>query len=245
MKINDIKEMKKKIQPLDLIIGIFIGIILTVLFVQFVQPNLKSNKTANSDNQAAQTGKTSIDDAPYLGDKAKAKVAIVEFSDFECPYCQQFYEQTYNQIVENYVNKNKIIFVYRNFPLPFHLPAAETDANAALCVKSLKGNEAFFKMADLIYKNTGLNGQGLSNDKLSEYASQAGVDEAKFKDCLTSDQFKDQIQKDTDAGTSAGVNGTPSFIVGKLKSNGDVEGELVVGALPFSDFQTVIDKYLK
>ncbi|MGA2667078.1 MAG: thioredoxin domain-containing protein [Patescibacteria group bacterium] len=247
MKFRIFKSKKKKERLLDVLAGLALGIILTFIFIKYVSPAIKSseNKQNNANgNAAVQTGTTTISDSPYLGDKTKAKVAIVEFSDFECPYCQAFYQQTFDQIVSQYVNTNKIIFVYRDF-LGVGQPAAEVDANAALCVKSLADNQTYFQMAKLIYQNTGLEGQGIATDKMVTLASGLGVSKDKFTQCLSSDQFKNTIQKDTDDGNKIGVTGTPSFVIGKLKSNGEVDGELIVGAEPFSSFQTTIDKYLK
>lgn len=105
---------------------------------------------------------TSIDlgDDPVLGD-VKAKVAIVEFSDFECPYCQSFHTSTYPQIVSEYVDSGDVLYVYKDFPLSFHDPVATDEAVAAECVQELAGDEAFYSYASLIYENTKSNGEGL------------------------------------------------------------------------------------
>lgn len=245
MKLDSLKQFPKKVQLVDVLLGVFIGIILTLVFVRFALPNLDLSKKSDNSDATGQKITTTISDSPYLGNKEKAKVAIIEFSDFECPYCQQFFESTFGQIVSKYVDTDQVVFVYRNLPLPFHQPAAETEANAALCVKSLTDNAGYFKMAELIYKNTGLNGKGITDENLIKYAIQTGASESRFKECLSKDQFQDAIAKDSDAASKAGISGTPSFVIGKLSEDGGVTGELVIGAMPLSDFETTINKYLK
>jgi len=107
------------------------------------------------------TVKVSIDDDPVKGNKDKAKVAIVEFSDFECPYCQRFHKETIDQIISNYVDNDKIIYVYRDFPLSFHEPKASEAAVAANCVRKVAGDDKFFEFSKLYYASTKANGEGL------------------------------------------------------------------------------------
>ena len=225
-----------------------LGVIIIIGFIFLIarQPSKNSSNSTDQNSQVAGANAvtTSIADSPYLGDKSQAKVAIVEFSDYECPYCQMFFNQTFDGLVKEYVNNNKAIFVYRDF-LGVGLPAAEVDSNAALCVRSLLDNPAYFEMAKLIYQNTGLEGQGIPTDKMVTLAGQVGADQTKFKTCLTNDQFKNQIQQDNQDAQSAGVDGTPSFVIGKLGSDGKVTGELLVGAQPLATFESTINKYLQ
>jgi len=107
------------------------------------------------------TAKVSIDDDPYLGDKDKVKVALVEFSDFECPFCQRFHGDTFDQIISDYVDSGEIIYVYRDFPLSFHEPKASEAASAANCVQKVAGNEKYFEFSKLYYERTKSNGEGL------------------------------------------------------------------------------------
>lgn len=232
-----------KINIGNVILGILIGVAITL-----VATSNSNGKKSNSEPSAKASSDTtsataSIENSPLLGDK-NAKVGIVEFSDFECPYCQKFEEQTFDQLNDQFIKTNKAFFVYRNFPLEFHQPAANTDANAALCVKNLKDDKAFFDFAKLVYQNTGLNGKGIPTDQMVKFAGQVGVDSAKFSSCLSANTYNDQIKKDTEAGTKAGVSGTPSFVIGKLNDKGEVVGELLVGALPVDSFRDAINKYL-
>ncbi|WKZ30843.1 MAG: thioredoxin domain-containing protein [Candidatus Dojkabacteria bacterium] len=98
------------------------------------------------------TGKTSLDDDAYKGNKDDAQYAIVEFSDFECPFCQRHYQQTYSSIIDGYVDNGKAVYAFRDFPLSFH-PKAVPAAVAANCVMDQKGAEGYFQMHDKIFGN--------------------------------------------------------------------------------------------
>lgn len=209
-------------------------------------PAAAQNGAAPSGAQAGpQTATISLDDDPVMGDRKKAKVAIVEFSDFECPFCKKFHQDSYDTLVKDYVDTGKAVISFRDYPLPFHEPKASVAANAAQCVKEAKGDAAYFKFSKLYFENTGANGKGLAEGKMNEILTQSGVNAAAVNDCTTKEKFKDEIAKDMSDGQAAGVSGTPSFVIGKLSADGKVEGELVVGALPIAQFKATVDKYLK
>lgn len=220
--------------------------------------SMKSGSTttapAAGNNQAAaptqekagpQNATISLDDDPVMGDRKKAKVAIVEFSDFECPFCQKFHKDSYDSLVKDYVDTGKAVISFRDYPLPFHEPKASLAAETAQCVKEAKGDAAYFKFSKLYFENTVSNGKGLADGKMNEILAQAGVNAAAVNDCAAKEKYKEEIAKDMSDGQAAGVSGTPSFVIGKLSADGKVEGELVVGALPLAQFKAAIDKYLK
>lgn len=185
-----------------------------------------------------------LDDDPVLGNKGKAKVAIVEFSDYECPFCKQFHQTTYKDLVKEYVDSGKAVYSFRDYPLPFHEPMASKAANLAQCVREAKGDQAFFTFNDLYFAATQSNAKGLAEGKQDELLKTLGVNVASVSQCATSEKFKDEIAKDMADGSAAGVSGTPSFVIGKLDAKGNVTGELSVGAMPVAQFKTVIEKYL-
>jgi protein-disulfide isomerase len=232
----------KKNSSLSWLIGIVLIILIVWAVTKIKSPS--SNNSSSSSNSQSTPANTTISDSPYLGDKSVAKVAIIEFSDYECPYCQQFFLQTFDQVVSTFVNTNKAIFVYREFA-GVGGNAAETESNAALCVKDQKGNSAYFQMAKLIYQNTGLEGKGITNDNLIKFAVSIGADQTKFTSCLNADTFKNSIQKDTSDAEAAGVTGTPSFLIGKIDSSGKVVGDLLVGGQTISTLQSEVDKFSK
>ncbi len=190
---------------------------------------------------------TSLDDDPILGDRTKAKVAIVEFSDFECPFCKKFHADTFDALVKEYVATGKIVMVARDYPLSFHDPNATLEAALAECVRKEKGDSAYFAFSKSVYENTQANGKGLVAGKLNQLITKVGANVKTVNACAESDAVKQEIAKDIVDGGKAGVSGTPSFIIGTLDENGTVTGERVVGALPLSGatgFSTFIDKYL-
>ena len=192
---------------------------------------------------APTTGSVSVDNDPYKGNKDTAKVAIVEFSDYECPFCQRFKDQTLDQILENYVDTGEAIFVYRDYPLAFHAQA-EPAALAAECVyeQSGRNNDTYFDYHDELFALTETG--TLNEENIVAAAAKVGINTATVQNCIANETHKSEIDDDFAAGTAAGINGTPGFIVGVLGNDGNVEGQLVSGAQPFSAFQDAIEAQL-
>lgn len=184
----------------------------------------------------------SVDDDPVLGN-ADAPVTIVEFSDYECPFCKRHYDQTHTQLVKNYVDTGKVKIVFRDLPLSFHDPMATTEAIAANCAREQGGDAAYWKLHDKMFSETTSNGTGLTKDQLNQFATEQGLNVTNFKTCVDSEKFKDEVTKDLADAGAAGATGTPSFVIGKTGSQ--VSGKLVVGAQPYSVFQAEIDALLQ
>jgi protein-disulfide isomerase len=160
--------------------------------------------------------------APMWGNK-DAKVTVVEFSDFQCPVCSRAAE-TVTELKKKYNGKMKLYFV--QFPLPMHKDARGA-AEASLCVND-QGTDKFWKFHDLNFKAQ----DKLDAANLEKNAKDAGADVAKFKDCVASKKFADQVQKDIEYGEKVGVRSTPTFFV---------DGQLVSGAVPIENFSEIID----
>ncbi len=230
-----------------------VAIIVASLFVvAAMMPSKSAPKNAAVADEAAPTeapvapkGETTIDNDPIMGDAKKAKVAIVEFSDFECPFCKKFHQDSFQVLVDKYVKTGKAIVVSRDLPLPFHDPMATTNAGIANCVGKEKGNEAYFAFTKELYANTQTNGKGLPAGKLDSLITAQGLNVAAVKACAETEEVKTEIAKDIEAANSVGIEGTPSFIVGTLDDKGNVKGEVVVGAQPVAAFEKIIDKYLQ
>jgi len=184
--------------------------------------------------------KVSIDDDPMIGNK-DAKVTVIEFSDFQCPFCRRYFTQTFEQVKKNYIDTNKIRYVYRDYPLPFH-PAALPYAEAADCANE---QGKFWEFHDMIYNEQNKQGAAtieyLGADAVKKMAMGLGLDAAKFNSCFDSEKYKDEVNKDLAAGSTAGVSGTPTFFIGNDKK-GYVS---LVGAQPYAAFQAAIDAELK
>lgn len=263
-KKDDVIVLDLKTILMPLTIGVSMLILSIVLLVGLLSISAQindlnpeaatDNVAANNNNDNGDTvavGDTdptnatvSIDDDPVLGDKDSAKVAIVEFSDFECPFCKRHHEETHDQIVENFVNTGEAILVYRDFPLSFHDPLATTSAMAAECVQDQAGDAKFFEYAQKIYDTTESNGQGMEVSELYDLANDIGVDGNAVKSCVDDDKFADEIAKDIEDGSAAGITGTPGFIIGVLNDDGTVNGEIVSGAQAYSTFEDAINRQL-
>jgi protein-disulfide isomerase len=166
-----------------------------------------------------------VGQAPVYG-KADAPVTIVEFSDFQCPFCSRGAEIV-TQIKKKYSNKVRIAF--KQFPLPMHKDARPA-AEASMCVNE-QSSDKFWKFHDLAFKNQ----DKLDKASLDKYAKDSGADMKKFEECVTAKKYADYVTKDMAYGESIGVKSTPTFFV---------NGQLVSGAVPIEQFSEIIDEEL-
>jgi protein-disulfide isomerase len=174
----------------------------------------------------------------HIRGNKNAAVAVIEYSDFECPFCKSVHP-TYQKIMQDY--GDKVMWVYRDYPLSFH-QNAQKEAEGGECVAELGGNDAFWKYADLIFQKTTSNGTGIALDALPGIAQEAGVDQAAFKTCLDSGKYAAKVQNDETTGAAAGVDGTPGNFVYDMKTK---KSTPIIGAVPVEQFKTAIDSYLK
>ncbi len=158
---------------------------------------------------------------------ASALVTIVEFSDFQCPYCGREYP-VIEKLMKEYDGKVRLVF--RNFPLDFH-PFAQKAAEAGACAAD-QGQDKFWALHNKMFENQ----QKLAVDDLKGYAKSVGLDAGKFEKCLDSGEKKGLVEADEKAGTEAGVNGTPAFFI---------NGVFVNGAVPYDQIKQTVDRELK
>lgn len=187
--------------------------------------------------------KVSLDDDPVLGDK-NAKVTLIDFTDYECPFCKRYYDETFSQIRKDYIDTGKVKYVVRDLPLSFHANAHK-EAQAAECAREQGGDTAYYKYHDEIFKKTTSNGTGLALTELSVIANNLGLDGTALQTCLDSDKYKTEVDKDLADASAVGASGTPTFFIGKSTPDGVITGTKIVGAQPYSAFQAEIDKQLK
>ncbi len=185
----------------------------------------------------------SVDDDAVLG-QANAKVTLIEFSDYECPFCKRYFDQTYEQVKKEYVDTGKVKMVFRDLPLSFHANAHK-QAQAAECAREQGGDSVYFQYHDEIFTRTTSNGTGLALDQLSVIANELGLNGSTLQECLDSDKYKEEVDKDLADAGKVGATGTPSFFIGKSTSDGTITGTKLVGAQPFSEFKRVIDLELE
>lgn len=198
---------------------------------------IKPNKTEQSSpsplSVAALTGNGS---ATLRGDPS-AKVTLIEFGDFQCPFCGRFARQTEPQINQEYLESGKVNMVFIHF-----VRIGPDSLDAAIASQCAAEQGKFWQYHDVLYQNQGQENSGwASKDNLKKFASQIGLDENKFDSCLDSGRYKDFVKNNTDFATSLGLRGTPSFIV--AKSDGSA-AEKIEGAYPFAAFKEVLDKKL-
>ncbi len=171
----------------------------------------------------------------YIQGAQKGSVMLLEFSDFQCPYCKKV-QPALQQLVKKY--SNKVAFGYRHFPLAFHQEADES-AVAAECARE---QGKFLEMHAGLYKQQ----KNLSVESLQELAKKIGVkDLDKFNTCLKGDKYRKLLARDMEVAQSVGISGTPAFVVGKYDSDkGIIQGEILTGALPIDQLEQAIKKYL-
>lgn len=179
-----------------------------------------------------------ITDRDHVRGDKNAQIAIIEYSDLECPFCKQFHP-TMKQVLDSY--GGKVMWVFRHFPLSFHANA-QKEAEASECAWEQGGNDIFWKYVDSIYERTTSNGTGYSLDNLVPLAGELGLDKNKFKTCLDSGKFTKYVQDEETSGTTAGVNGTPGNIILDTKSG---KTQMIPGAVPLAQVKQAVDSFLK
>ena len=164
-----------------------------------------------------------------------APVTVVEFADYQCPFCRKFQSETFVELKKNYIDTGKVRFVSRDLPLDFH-PNAPGAAVAARCAGE---QHKYWEMRDAMLASDA----DLTSASLLKYGQQINLDMTAFGACLTDKRYAADIQKDVaDAGTT-GIAGTPSFVVGKTAKD-RIDGVRIVGAVPYSVFDTAIKNQL-
>lgn len=181
-------------------------------------------------NQPQEVSGDFNDDDAVLGNP-NAPVTLIEFSDYECPFCKRHFDQTMPLIKKNYIDTGKVKMIFRDFPLSFH-PRAQVSAMAAECVGDELGDKAYFEYHDLLFSNAPAS---LTDENLKKYALQVGANEGRYNDCLSSEKFLEEVQKDLSDGQRAGITGTPGFLINNKR---------ISGAQPYSAFEALIEEAL-
>ena len=166
----------------------------------------------------------------FIYGKPDSVISIIEYSDFECPFCKQFGDIP-NKVVD--AMPDQVNLVWRNFPLSFHDPMATKEAIATVCAAQQGGNDAFWKYADSIFKNTRSNGQGIPSlngaDPLLALAKVQGLNAENFATCMRSESVAKQVNADLEDGINAGISGTPGVILINHKTG---TFNVLAGAVP-------------
>jgi protein-disulfide isomerase len=174
-----------------------------------------------------------IDGGYALGAKT-APLTMVEFTDYQCGFCRRFHQGTFQEIRKKYVDPGKLRFVSRDLPLDFHASAFRA-AEAARCA----GDQGqYWKLREILISN----GAKVSEDDLLAYSETIPLDILAFRACLGNGKHRPGVQKDVAEAQALGISGTPTFVVGRTTPDG-VDGVIVVGALPFPDFDEKLQQF--
>ena len=218
--------------PLAFLLGLGIGYFLwgtKALQAETAQAAQQTQTAASAEQAAAQVTVPAdvqrfdvpVDD-DYVYGNVDAPITIVEFSDFECPYCQRWYDQVWTRLKEEYPDQVRL--VYRDFPLPGH-PNATPAAEAANCAGE---QEAYYAFHDLLF-----NGElGLSTDAYLSYAAELGLNQDDFMQCLEERRYQAEVEADAAWAAELGISSSPTFFI---------NGIPLVGAQPYEVFKQVID----
>lgn len=176
------------------------------------------------------------------GDPAKgspdAMLTLVEFTDYQCPFCGRHAKSVMPQVIKAYVDSGKVRYVIRDFPLSFHKNAK----NAAYAAHCAGEQGKYWEMHDVLFNNQ----KALDRDKLSEYAGTLELDVAAFDECLDSGRYTEKVDASLKDGARATVKGTPSFVVGTVGDDGKFKGTKIIrGAVGLNVFKTALDAQLK
>ena len=178
-----------------------------------------------------------VTDADWVKGDRSARIALIEYSDLECPFCKSFHP-TAQQAVDNY--DGDVMWVYRHFPLEEIHPKAGKEAEATECAGKLAGNDGFWALTDKIFEVTPSN-NGLDLETLPDLAGEVGLDRNAFESCLNSGEMADTVAAQYESGIRAGVTGTPGNILLDTETG---ETQLIPGALPYAQVSQAIDQLL-
>jgi len=255
---NNGKISVKKSTFNGLIIGIILAVGVAAFLVGSYTSSLNSNQISEEDLQDAIAKlelkvlqnqlptsqpklpmKISADNDPMIGNP-DAPITIIEFTDFQCPFCARFHTQTLPLILEEYIEQGKVKLVVRDFPIQSIHPNAVPAAVASECANE-QGKVK--EMHDMLFYNQNEWNRQETVDALSlfsQYAAEIQLEQETFDSCLTSGKYIEEIKKDLDDGRNYGVSGTPGFFIG----NDQIGYVELKGAQPFDSFKKIIDAQL-
>lgn len=228
----------KKVKKIIILLEIFIAVILSIYLFNRIKyeakfiPSEGVNTKIISPTQIS--GKTRLDLGYFpIKGNADAKVTIIEFADFRCPYCAMSFNQIEPRLYKDYIDTGKARFAFRQFVKLG--PASATAANAAECAND---QDKFWEMHDYLYQHQPPEADisMYNTENLTQIAGQIGMNTDKFRNCLSKNLDSWRVNSDRRSGENAGVYGTPTFFI---------NGKMIVGAKPYSEFQLVIDQALK
>jgi len=220
-------------------IAIVIGFALIAIAIYFTG-NRNTPTVVSDPNQPVQVTSSNISpvtEDDYIRGNPNAQIMLVEYSDYDCPFCKVFHT-TMKTIMDDYGITGNVAWAYRQFPIQSLHPNAPRISEAALCVGELGGNDAFWKFSDQVFDDREPN-QPTNMTMLPRYAEEAGVDRAQFESCLNSGRMTQKVADSVAEGVAAGIQGTPHtvLIVGGQQT-------VINGAQPYAVVKEIIDNII-
>ena len=194
-------------------------------------------KTAEPPAAASPVATLNVKGEPFKGDP-RARIAIIEYSDFECPFCGKYTREIYPQILDRYVSTGKVRYYYRDLPIPSH-PNAFPAAIAARCA----GDQGkFWEMHDSLFANQA----ALSPKDFGERAAALGLDQARFSECFSGARYGEPIRKVAAGAQRMGIEGTPAFAIGTIVPGDEsvAVNQIALGADSFDAFKAILDEII-
>ena len=224
-------------------IAIVAGFAMIALAIFLTNQKSDSNPTQVAKEQASEVKSETTEVRPvgendYIRGNPNAPILMVEYSDYDCPFCKQ-YHNTMNQIMDEYGITGKIAWAYRQFPLVKLHPNAQLISEAALCVGDIGKNEAFWKFTDMVFNERGADEQ-TNVTKLVQFAEASGVSVSDYKTCMESDRMRPELEAQITDGFNSGARGTPYtvLIVGNQQA-------IINGAQPYATVKGIVENLIE
>lgn len=235
--INPAPRANNTVQSIGIPVAIVLGFAMIAAAIYFSGGKAAAPTAAVAPEEQAPIEVDPVSETDFIRGNPNAPITIVEYSDYDCPFCKNFHD-TMKLIMEDYGVTGKVSWVYRQFPLAQLHPNAPRISEAALCVGELGGDEAFWKFSDLVFSEREVN-EPTNMTRLPEFAEKAGVKRADFNTCLDSGRHTDTVAASLESGVKAGAQGTPYSIilVGDQKA-------VINGAQPYPVVKQIIDRLM-
>lgn len=232
-------QQKSPAVPIAIIVG-FAMIALAIFFTNKNEP-VPSQVTQQTDSTQRQPAATSvvppINERDYVRGNPNAPIVMIEYSDYECPFCKE-YHSVMSQIMDEYGVTGKIAWVYRQFPLAQLHPNATKLSEAGLCVGEIAGNTAFWNFTDLIFNSRDIDAP-TNITKLPQYVAEVGVDQTAYVECINSGRMEASVLASAEEGFRIGARGTPYTIL----MVGDQEA-VIDGAKPYEVVKAIVQNLI-
>lgn len=221
--------------PIAIVIGF--GLIAAAIYFSGMGTTTPSVTVGNQQIATTESTIPAVTDKDYIRGNPNAPIMIVEYSDYDCPFCQVFHE-TMQQLMDEYALGGQVAWVYRQLPVVQLHPNAPKISEAALCVGKLAGNEGFWEFSDLVFNERGTN-EPTNMTRLSDFATRAGAEKAAFDQCLQSGEMKDEVDASVAEGFGAGIQGTPHSVI--MVGN---QQAVIEGAQPYAAVRQIVENLI-